>query len=116
MIGRLLLRFLLGEKHLVDVGQDTTSSDRHTAEKFVKLLVIADGKLQVSRDDPLALVVTGRVSSEFENLGAQVLEHSSHVHGGTTAEAWGKALFAHVSADTADRELQTSASRSGGRL
>ena len=100
----------------MDVGEHTTSSDGHAAEQFVELLVIADRKLQVSRDDPLALVITSGVSSQLKDLSAQVLEHGGHVHGGTTAEAWGKTLLAHVSADTADRELQTSAGRAGGGL
>merc|ERR1712210_381026 len=68
----LLLGFLLGEKHLVDVGKHTTSSDGHTAKQFVELLVIAHGELQVSWDDPLTLVVTSSVSSELKNLSAQV--------------------------------------------
>merc|ERR1711981_1438177 len=110
----LLLALLLGEKHLVDVGEHTTGSNGHAAEKFVELLVIADRKLQVPRDDPLALVVTGGVSSQLKNLSAQVLKHGGHVHGSTTAEAWGKALLAHVSADTTNRELQAGASRAGG--
>ena len=109
---RLLL--LLGEKHLVDVWQHTTSSDGHTTEQFVELLVVADGKLQVPGDDPFALVVAGCVSSKLKNFGAQVLKHGGHVHGGTTAETRGKALSAHVATDTADRELQTGTGRAGG--
>merc|ERR1711939_893129 len=110
------LLLLLGQKHLVDVGQHTTSSDGHATEQFVELLVIADSKLQVSRDDPLALVITSSVSGKLENLGAQVLKHGGHVHGGTTAETRGKALLAHEATDTADRELKSGAGRAGGRL
>ena len=98
----------------MNVGEHATGSNGHAAEQFVELLVIADRKLQVSRDDPLALVVTSGVSSQLKDLSAQVLEHGGHVHGGTTAEAWGKALLAHVSADTSDRELQTGTGRAGG--
>ena len=100
----------------MDVGQHTTSSDGHTAEQFVELFVIADGKLQVAWDNPLALVVTSSVSGKLKNLSTQVLEHSGHVHGGTSAETGSKALLAHVATDTADRELESCTGRAGGRL
>jgi len=107
---------LLGEEHLVHVGEDTTSSDGHVAEKDVELLVVADSKLEVAGDDAAALVVAGGVAGELQDLSAQVLEDSSEVDGGTSSEAGSQVLLAHVAGDTADRELKSGAGRAAGAL
>ena len=44
---------LLGQKHSLDVGQNTSLSDGHSTEQLVQLLVVADGQLQVAGDDIL---------------------------------------------------------------
>ena len=102
---------LLGEKDLVDVGQDTTRGNGDVAEQDVQLLVVADSKLQVTGDDAVALVVAGGVASELKDLSAQVLEDSREVDWGATTEAGGQVLLAHVAGDTADRELKSGACR-----
>ena len=107
----LLLVSLLGQEHLVDVGEDTTGRDRHVAEEDVEFLVVADGKLQVPGDDAGALVVAGSVASELKDLSAQVLEDGREVDRGATTEAGSEVLLAHVAGDTADRELESSAGR-----
>ena len=43
------------------------------------LFIVTNGKLQVARNDTLFLVITSSVSSQLENLGGEVLEHSSKV-------------------------------------
>ena len=45
----------------MDVGEDTTLGDGDVAEQAVQLLVVADGELQVTRDDARLLVVTSAV-------------------------------------------------------
>ena len=62
-----LLR-LLGQKDSLDVGQDTSLGNGHSGEELVQLFVIADGKLQVPRDDPGLLVVMSGIASQLENL------------------------------------------------
>ena len=57
----------------MNVGQDTALGDRDMAQKFIELLVIADGQLQVTRDDAGLLVVTGSVAGQFQDLRSQVL-------------------------------------------
>ena len=52
-----LLGLLLGEQHSVDVGENTSRRDGDTSQKLVELLVVADGELQVARDDAGLLVV-----------------------------------------------------------
>jgi len=100
----------------VHVGEDTTGSDGHVAEKDVELLVVADSKLEVAGDDAAALVVAGGVAGELKDLSAQVLQDGSKVHGSARSEAGGKVLLAHVAGDTADRELESSAGRAAGAL
>ena len=51
-----------GEEDSLDVGKDTTLSDDDSREKLVQLLVITDGKLQMSWDDSGLLVVTGSIA------------------------------------------------------
>ena len=53
--------------------------DDNVAEELVQLFVVADGELQVARDDTLLLVVASGVSSEFENLSGEVFEDSSEI-------------------------------------
>ena len=74
---------LLGQENGLDVGQNTTLSDGDTGEKFVQLFVVADGQLQVTRDDAGLLVVTGGVTGQLEDLSGQVLHDGSQVDGGT---------------------------------
>jgi hypothetical protein len=98
----------------VDVGEDTTGSDGDTAQELVELLVVADGELNVAGSDAGALVVTGGVAGELEDLSGQVLHHSGEVHGGTATDTGGVAALAQVASDTADGELKASAA--GTRL
>ena len=67
----------------MNVWEDTTLGDGDVPKKFVQFFIVADGKLQMTRDDAGLLIVTSGVTSELENLGSQVLEHSSKVDRGT---------------------------------
>ena len=49
------------------------------SQKDYSLFVIPDGKLQVTGDDTLLLVVARGVASELKNLGSKVLEDSREV-------------------------------------
>ena len=84
----------------MDVGQNTTAGDGDATEQAVQLLVVADGELNVARDNARALVVAGGVSGQLENLGRQVLEDGGQVHGGTGSDAVGVASLAQVAVDT----------------
>lgn len=78
-----LLLGLLGKEDGLDVGQDTSLRDGNAGQQLVELFVVANGQLQVSRDDPSFLVVPGRVSCQLEHFGSQVLEYGRQVDGGT---------------------------------
>ena len=109
----LLLLGLLGEKDGLDVGEDTTLSDGDSGEKFVQLLVITDGQLQVTGDDPGLLVVTGSIASQLENFSSQVLHHGSQVDGGTSAHPLGVIPLAEKTVNTTDGELESSPAAAG---
>lgn len=99
---------------LVDVGQDTTLGDGNVTQQLVQLLIVADGKLQMSGDDTGLLVVAGGVASQLENLGSEVLEDSGEVDGGTGTDTLGVVALAEQTVDTADGESQTSLGRTAG--
>ena len=107
---------LLWEKDGVDVREDTAGSDGDTSEELVELLIVADGKLDVARDDALLLVVAGGVTGELEDLSGEVLEDGGEVDWGTSTDAGGVAADAEVAVNATDWELESSLSGAGGRF
>ena len=91
----------------MDVGENTTRSDRDASEELVKLFVVADGKLDVPGDDAAPLVVAGGVAGKLEDLSSEVLHNCGKVHGGTGTNALGVSALAQVARDTADGELKS---------
>jgi hypothetical protein len=102
-----LLLGLLGQKHSLDVGEDTALGNGDSGEQFVELLVVTDGQLEVTGDDPGLLVVTGSVASQLEDLSRQVLHNGSQVHGGTGSYALSIVSLAEQTMDTSDGELKS---------
>jgi len=109
---------LLGEKNLVDVGEDTTLGDGDAGEQLVELLVVADGELEVAGDDAPLLVVAGSVAGKLENLSGEVLEDGGEVDGGTGTDTASVVSLAEETVDTTDGELESGLLRAGlgGRL
>ena len=104
-----LLGGLLGQKHGLDVGQDTALGDGDSGQKLVKLLVVADGKLEMARVDPLLLVVAGGVAGQLEDLSREVLHHGGQVDWGAGTDALGVVALAEETVNSADRELESGA-------
>ena len=100
---------LLGQKHSLDVGQDTSLGDGHAGQKLVQLLVVPDGELEMTGDDPGLLVVTGSVACKLKNFGGQVLEDGGQVDGGTSTNTLSVVAFAKETVDTSNGELKSSA-------
>ena len=109
----LLLLGLLGEEDSLDVGEDTTLGNGNSGEKFVELLVVADGELEMTGDDPGLLVVTGSVASELEDLSCEVLHDGSEVHWGTSTYTFSIVSLAEETVDTSNGELKTSPGATG---
>ena len=53
------------------------------AKKLVQLLIIADRKLKMTRNDTSLLVITRGVSGQLEDFGCEVLKNCSKIDGST---------------------------------
>jgi hypothetical protein len=104
----LALLAFLGQQDGLDVGQNTTLGDGHTRQKFVQFLVITDGQLQVTGDDPALLVISGSIACQFKNLSCQVFHDCSQVHWGTSTYSLGIVSFPQMPVDPTHWELQAS--------
>ncbi|KAG7218943.1 hypothetical protein INR49_019390 [Caranx melampygus] len=100
-------------EHGLDVGEDTSLSDGDSSEELVELLVVADGELQMTGDDPGLLVVAGGVSGQLEDLSGEVLEDGGQVDGGSGPDALGVVSLPEQPVDTADGELEPSTRGAG---
>ena len=109
----LFLLCLLGQEHSLDVGQYTTLGNGDPGQELVQLLVVADGKLKMTGDDPRLLVVTGSIASQLKYLSSEVLHHGSQVDWGTSTHSLGIVAFAQQTVDTTDGELESSPARAG---
>lgn len=99
------------KRTLVNVGQDTTLGDGNMTQKLVQLLIVPDGKLQMTGDDTGLLVVAGGVASQLENLSSEVLEDGSQIDGSTSTDTLGVVTLAEQTVDTTDGESETSLGR-----
>ena len=64
---------LLADERLVDVGDDSTTSNGGL-DQSIQLLVSPDGELEMSGGDSLHLQVLTGVSSQLEDLSSEVLQ------------------------------------------
>ncbi len=109
VVGALLLLVgLLGQEHSLDVRQNTTLSNGHSTEKLVQLLIVADGQLKMTGDDPGLLVVTGSIACQLKNLSSEVLHDSSQVDWGSSSNPLSIVALSQVTVDTTHRELKSS--------
>lgn len=84
---RLLLG-LIGQQDSLDVRQHSSLSDRNSGQQLVQLLVVSDGELKVTRDDPSLLVVSGSVACQLEHFGGQVLHDGRQVYRGAGTDSF----------------------------
>ena len=104
---------LLGEEDSLDVGEDTALGDGDSGQQLVQLLVVTDGQLEVTGDDPALLVVAGSVASQLEDLSRQVLHDRGHVDGGAGSHTLGVVALAEETVDTSHGELESSTAGPG---
>jgi len=95
----------------VNVWQDTTLGDCDVSEKLVQLLIVADGELEMTRDDTGLLVVTGSVTSQLEDLSCEVLKNGSEVNGSTGTNTLSVVTLSEETVDTTNWECETSLRR-----
>ena len=102
----LLLLVLLHDESLVDVRDDTTTSNCGLDQR-VKLLIASDGEEEMSRGDSLDLEVLRGVTSELKNLSGEVLEDGGRVDGrGGADSAVGTDAGLEESVDSSHGELE----------
>ena len=80
----------------MDVGKNSTTCNGDTSEQFVVLLVVLDGKSQMTGHDTALLVIAGGVTGKLEDLSAEVLEDGSEVDGGTSSHTGGVLALTEV--------------------
>jgi len=76
-------------------------------EKLVEFLVVPDGELEMTGDDPGLLVIPGSVTRQFQDFSCQVFHDSCQVHGGTRSNPFGVIPLPEKTMDPSDRELKT---------
>merc|ERR1711944_48684 len=96
-----------GQEDSLDVGQDSTLGDGDSGKQLVQLLVVPDGKLEMTGDDPGFLVVTGSVASQLEDLSSEVLHDGSKVDGGSSTNTGGIVSLAEQTVNTSHWELKS---------
>ena len=67
----------------MNVWQDTTLCDCDVSVKFVQFLIVADGELEMTRDDTGLLVIAGSIASQLENFCREVFEDGREIDGST---------------------------------
>ena len=94
----------------MDVGENTSGRDRDVSEKFVELLVVSDGELNVTRDDSGTLVVSGGISCQLQDLSSEVLKNGSKVDWSSSSDSVGILSLFQESGDSSNWELKSSSS------
>jgi hypothetical protein len=92
----------------MNVWQDTALSDRDVTQKLVQLLIVADGELEMTRNDTGLLVVTSGIASKFEDFGCKVLKDGCEIHWSTSTDTLSVVALSQETMDTANRECETS--------
>ena len=96
----------------MDVWQHTSLSNGNVAQELVEFLVVSDGKLQVTGDNTGLFVVSGCVSSQFQDFSTEIFQDGSEVDWGSSTDTLGIVSLSQQTMDTTDWELQSSSARS----
>lgn len=106
---RCRLAGLLWQQDGLNVRQDATLGDGHTAEQFVQLFVVAYSQLKMPRDDTSLLVVPSGVTSQLQDLSGEILQDGSQVHWSSSADSFSVVTLAEETMDAANGKLQPGA-------
>ena len=100
----------------MDVGENTSRRNGDVAQKLVKLLIVLDGKGDVSWDNAALLVVASGIAGKLEDLSAEVLEDGGKVDSSANSDTASISSLLDVSANTGNRELKASLGRGANAL
>ena len=104
---------LLGQKNSLDVGKNSALSDCNSRQQFVQFLVVTDSQLKMTRDDSRFLVVSGSISSQFQDFSRQVLQDSGQIDWCSASNSWRESSLSQESVNSTDWELKSSSEWSG---
>jgi hypothetical protein len=82
--------------------------DCDVSEQLVQLLIVSDGKLEMTGNDTSLLVVAGGIASQLEDLSSKVLKDGCEVDWGTGTDTLSVVALAEQTVDTTNRESETS--------
>ena len=77
---------LFGKEDSLNVRKNSSLGDGDSAEKFVQLLVVFNGQLEMSGVNSSFFVIPGSVSSQLKNLSAQIFKNGCEINGGTSSD------------------------------
>ena len=109
-------RRFLRKEDWIDVGEDATLGNGHSAQKIVEFLIVPHSKLDVTRDDPDLLVVPGSVPGQLEDLGSEVLHDGREEDRSPTSDPLAVVSLAEMAMDPSNRELESGPAGSRLRL
>lgn len=67
----------------MNVGKDTTLGDSDVAEELVQFLIVADGQLEMTRDNASLLVITSSVAGQLEDFSSEIFKNGSKINRST---------------------------------
>jgi hypothetical protein len=108
----------LANEGLVDVGDDTTTSDG-SLDEVIKFLITTNGEEKMSGSNTLDLQVLASVAGQLKHLSGEVLHDSGRVNGsGRTNALLRVNTSLQETVNTTNRELKASSGRTrlGGAL
>jgi hypothetical protein len=76
-------------------------------QELAQLLIVANGKLEMTGDNSTLLVIARGITSQLENLSGEILKHSSQVDWSTGTDTIFGIVFPKVPMDASYGELQT---------
>jgi hypothetical protein len=81
--------------------------DCDVAEKLVQFLIVADGQLEMTRDDTGLLVIASGIAGKFEDFGGEIFKDGGEVDWSTSTDTLGVVALPQETVDTADGECET---------
>merc|ERR1712025_76231 len=91
----------------MDVWKNTTGSNGSIFHESSKLIIVSNGKLDMSWDDSGFFVVFGGITCELKNLSGKILKDGSSIDWGTSSDSVGISSFFQESGNSSDWELKT---------
>jgi hypothetical protein len=84
-------------------------------KEFVQFLIIANGKLEMTRNDTSLLVVTGSITSQLKDFGGEILKNGSEIDGSTGTNTLSVVSLPQKTMNTTDGESETGLGRTALR-